>query len=137
MSRSPIAGGGTLRRRFHTRCVDRLRIDVRPSERAHQENYEHLALELSGQGWLVIGPKQRVEQRGSTPHGCCFPDAYCVAVYTFEPVADESLDLIVAAMLEHLPLPRVPDHPDRRAIIFGQAGDVLRVLELDDGGRDD
>ena len=37
------------------------------------ENYEHLALELGSQGWLVIGPKQRVEQRGSRPHGCCFP----------------------------------------------------------------
>ena len=62
------------------------------------------------------------------------PDAYCVAVYTFEPVADESLDLIVAAILEHLPL---PGHPDRTAIIFGQAGDVLRVLELDEDGRDE
>ena len=37
-------------------------------------------------------------------------------------------------MLEHLPL---PGHPDRRAIIFGQAGDVLRVLELDEVGRDE
>ena len=50
-----------------------------------------------------------------------------MAVYTFELVADESLDLIVAAMLEHLPLPGLPH---RTAIIFSRAGDVLRVLEL-------
>jgi hypothetical protein len=112
--------------------VDRLRIDLQPWERAYQEDYEHLALELGSQGWLVIGPRQRVDQRGSTPHGLCFPDAYCVAVYVFEPVAEESLDLIVAAMLEHLHSPRLPGHPDRRAIIFGQSGDVLRVLGLDE-----
>jgi hypothetical protein len=109
----------------HTRVVDRLRIDVQPWERAYKEDYEHLALELGSQGWIVIGPKQRVEQRGSTPHGLRFPDAYCMAMYILEPVAEESLDMIVTAMVEHLPSPRLPGHPDRKAIIFGQSGDAL------------
>lgn len=112
--------------------MDRLRIDVQPWERGHQEDYEHLALELGSQGWLVIGPRQRVEQRGSTPHGLCFPDAYCAAMYLFEPVAEESINLIVSAVLEHLPSPRVPGHPERKAIIFEHSGDVLRVLDLDE-----
>jgi hypothetical protein len=81
---------------------------------------------------MVIGPKQRVEQRGSTPHGLCFPDAYCMAMYILEPVAEESLNMIVTAMLEELRNPRVLGHPDRKAIIFGQSGDVLRILELDE-----
>ena len=104
---------------------------------AYQEDYEHLALELGSLGWLVIGPRQRVEQRGSTPHGLSFPDAYCVAVYFVKPVAEESLDLIVTAMLEHLANLRVTGHPDRKAIIFGQSGDVLRILELDEEEPDD
>ena len=105
---------------------------MQPWERGHQEDYEHLALELGSQGWLVIGPRQRVEQHGSTPHGLCFPDAYCAAMYLFEPVAEESPNLIVTAVLEHLPSPRAPGHPERKAIIFEQSGDVLRVLDLDE-----
>ena len=105
---------------------------MQPWERLYKEDYEALAIELGELGWIVIGPKQRVEQRGSTPHGLSFPDAYCMAMYIFGPVAEESLELIVNAMLEHLPNPRVPDHPDRKAIVFGQSGDVLRVLELDE-----
>ena len=118
--------------RFILEVVDRVRIDVRPWERVYQEDYEHLALELGTQGWLVIGPRQRVEQRGSTPHGLCFPDAYCVALYFLEPIAEESLDLVVTAILEHVASPRMPGHPERRAIIFGQSGSVLKVLDLDE-----
>ncbi len=59
----PRSRSETVHVAVHTRVVDRLRIDVQPWERGHQEDYEHLALELGSQ-------RGEYDRDGLYPQGC-------------------------------------------------------------------
>ena len=131
MCRSPTCGGGLPAVRAHTRSVDRIRIEIEPSEFGYHEDYDALIEDLHEQGWRSVVVE---ESRGfgseiaSTAPPVLF---HTVGIHLGEHISDVALDMIVAALVRRLRRRGRPGRV-RQAIIFGVAREVLIVVELNE-----
>jgi hypothetical protein len=115
----------------HTRVVDRIRIEIEPSEFGYHEDYDALIEDLHEQGWraVIVEESHGFGSEGAAPTS---PPVlfHTVGVHIAEHVSDVTLDMITAALVRRLRRPPVRPGRVRQAIIFDASHDVLLVVEL-------
>lgn len=97
-----------------------------------RDAYDNLVDDLQWSGWdaRIEAP---AEQRGGGLHHA----AVDLVVQVLDEAGRTAIDVVVAALLARLGRSALRRKRTRRAVIFGPDGEVLRELELRDGGHDD
>ena len=112
--------------------MDRIRIEIEPSEFDFHEDYDALIEDLHEQGWRTVVLEER-HGFGSDVAPTAPPVLFhTVGVYLDEHASDVARDMIVAALVRRLRRPVGSPGRVRQAIIFDSAGEVLQVVELDE-----
>jgi hypothetical protein len=112
--------------------MDRIRIEIEPSEFGFREDYDALVEDLHEQGWRTVVVEER-RGFGSEVAPTAPPVLFhTVGIYLGEHVSDIATDMIVAALVRRLRRPVVSPGRVRQAIIFNYAREVLQVVELNE-----
>jgi hypothetical protein len=112
--------------------MDRIRIEIEPSEFGFHEDYDALIEDLHEQGWRTVVVEER-HGFGSEVAPTAPPVLFhTVGIYLGERVSDVATDMIVAALVRRLRRPVVRPGRVRQAIIFDSAREVLVVVELNE-----
>ena len=111
--------------------MDRIRIEIEPSEFGYHEDYDALIDDLHEQGWRSVVVEESHgfgAEAASTAPPVLF---HTVGVHLGERVSEVALEMIMAALVRRLRRPGRPGRV-RQAIIFGVAREVLIVVELNE-----
>jgi hypothetical protein len=113
--------------------VDRIRIEIEPSEFVYRVDYDALIDDLHEQGWRSVVVEEShgfgAEVSAPTAPRVLF---HTVGIHLGEHISDVAIDMIEAALVRRLRRPFAHSGRVRQAIVFGASHEVLLVVELNE-----